>query len=171
MDFLNKNYKSYLNKNEKVLLHMQQAKEFAFPYVLGRFIIAFLTFSLFTLWGMAQLETKVENFPVLTISFVSLFIAIVFYFKYKCVHYMITESGIYKISGLLNKKIKFVSYKKITDNSLSINIFEAMFDVGTINISTAGGTRSYSGNSQPYELVIRHVNDYNKTSKLITKHL
>ncbi len=172
MDFLNKNYKIFLNPKEKILLHTQQAKSYTFLHVLGCFIVALLFSVIFVLWAMEVLKINDNFLKVLPLSiYISLFFAFISYLRYKGIQYLITENGIYKISGLLNKKIKFVPYKKITDNSLSINMFEAIFSVGTINISTAGGTRSYRGNSQPYELRITHINEYNKTNQLITKNI
>ena len=170
MDFFNQNYKNYLDKKEKILLHIQQAKSFTFLHIIGVFLITFGLFTIFTLWAMAELKLK-KHFPVLPQLSIALVASFISYLRYNGIQYIITENGIYKISGLLNKKIKFVSYKKITDNSLSINIFESLFNVGTINISTAGGTKSYNGNSQPYELTIRHIDNYNKTNQIITKHI
>ncbi len=170
MDFFNKNYKKYLDKKEKILLHIQQAKSFTFLHVFGVFLLTFFMATFFAIFVIAKLKIR-GFFPFKFGLCISLFASIISYLRYKGVQYLITENGIYKISGVLNKKIKFVPYKKITDNALSINMFEAMFGVGTINISTAGGTRSYRGNSQPYELIIRHVKDYNKTNQLITKHI
>ncbi len=170
MDFLNKNYKNYLDKKEKILLHMTQDESFIFLYLLGIFGVAFLFAFLFTVFVASKLKMRRDDFLILFSAFnISLFVSFIYYFKYKAVQYLITENGIYKIFGLLNKKVKFVSYKKITDNALSVNIFESLFNIGTIKISTAGGVKS--GNSQPYELIIEHVKDFNKTNKLITKHI
>ncbi len=170
MDFLNNNYKTFLNPNEKILLHTTQAKNFRILYVILHFILAFAIINFLYFLALTDLKSKL-SFSIQPSIYFGLFIAFISYIQYKGIHYIITENGIYKVFGILNKKIKFVPYKKITDSSLSINFFESMFNVGTINISTAGGTKSYRGNSQPYEIVIKHIDDYNKTNQLITKYL
>ena len=171
MDFLNNNYKTYIQKKDKILQHTTQASSFIFLYIMKVSILAFLVVNFLVILYLAELNIPKKFFSFKPSIIFSLLIAFFGYIKYKGIHYVITETGLYKISGVLNKKIKFVPFKKITDSSLSISLFESILNVGTINISTAGGTKFYNGNSQPYELIIRHINDYNKINQLITKHL
>jgi hypothetical protein len=74
---------------------------------------------------------------------------------------------VYEIGGLLFKHVKFVAYGKITDSVLNRSLLDLILGTGTIGISTAGGTRSYQGSSQPYEIRIRNVDDYKKIRELI----
>ncbi|MDR2098754.1 MAG: PH domain-containing protein [Rickettsiales bacterium] len=92
----------------------------------------------------------------------------------KCLHYksyrfIVAKNGIYEIAGIIFKNIKFVPYGKITDSVLKRGLLDLIFGTGTIGISTAGGTRSYNGASQPYEIRIRNVEDYKKIRELIFK--
>jgi membrane protein YdbS with pleckstrin-like domain len=89
----------------------------------------------------------------------------------KSFKYVVTSRGLYQIGGIVFKHSKFVAYGKITDTTLKRGLVDLVLGTGTIGISTAGGTRSAQGNSQPYEVRFRNVPDYKKLQELVHKGL
>lgn len=149
MSLTNKNWKEYIREKDKVIKHYTASKK-AYKWT------AFW-------WGI------VWSLPLLiTIPLMPLFWFWSFPF-YKGMHYVISQKGLYYISGVLFKKIKFIPYSKITDIGLHRGMLEvALYKTGSIGISTAGGTSSLEN---PYEIQFRYLDDYKKVRDLISEKM
>lgn len=167
MDFLNNDYKKYLNKDDKILYQTKQDDSYKhfFVFTISLFLSIILTTHMYLF--------KLVDFPTYISIIVGIFIFIIealfLDINYSSKNYLITNDGIYKISGILNKKIKFVPYKKITDTSVTIGFIQQFYKVGTINISTAGGTSR--NNISAYEISIYNIKNFKKVNDLITSKL
>lgn len=172
MNLTNENYLDYINSDDKVLFNCNQSSKFSPFYILKNLIISILILVYPSVIFISEFKHSF-NFSSAVSFLIFLFVILgyLFYLEYKSVHYAITNKGVYKIFGILNKKIKFVPFKKITDTALNINILESILSIGTINISTAGGTKTYSGTSQPYEISIKHINEYKSVTEILSKNI
>ncbi len=169
MDFFNNDYKKFLVAGDKILHHIQQDDSYKKFSVI---IVALLSTFLLTL-PVIGISFKLLHIHPFLILFILLIIfvlqVVVLEMSYTSKHFLITENGIYNISGLLSKYVKFIPYKKITDTSLTIGFIQGIYDVGTIHISTAGGTSRdlYS----PYETSITNIKNFKKINDAITLKL
>lgn len=168
MNLTNENYLDYINSDDKVLFHTKQSPKYLLLSVLKTFIISLIILTYPILICISELK----NINLAYILSAIIILSVVFDFlRYQSVHYAITNKGVYKIFGILNKKIKFVPFRKITDTALNINVLESILSIGTINISTAGGTKTYSGTSQPYEISIKHIDEYKIANEILSKNI
>ena len=119
----------------------------------------------------AQKGRAIRRFVFSTLAAMYALIWIIWGLHYKSYKYVVTSRGVYEIGGMLFKHAKFIMYAKITDTILKRNVLDLIFGTATIGVSTPGGTRSSSGNSQPYEARFKHVPDYKKLRDLINKSL
>lgn len=172
MNLTNENYLDYINSDDKVLFNCNQSSKFSPFYILKNLIISILILVYPSVIFISEFKHSF-NFSSAVSFLIFLFVILgyLFYLEYKSVHYAITNKGVYKIFGILNKKIKFVPFKKITDTALNINVLESILSIGTINISTAGGTKTYSGTSQPYEISIKHIDEYKSATEILSKNI
>ena len=76
--------------------------------------------------------------------------------------YVLTNHGIYGISGLIFKSTKFVAYNQITDVSIHKGPIQSLFDCGSVYVSTASGDVG--------DLSIDSVNDFKKIREIIIKN-
>ena len=168
MDFLNNDYKKYLNKDDKILYQTKQDDSYKcfFVFTIALFLSIILTIHIFVMFKLADLPTYIS---IIVGIFIFIIEVLLFDINYSSKNYLITNDGIYKISGILNKKIKFVPYKKITDTSVTIGFIQQFYKVGTINISTAGGTSR--NNISAYEISIYNIKNFKKVNDLITSKL
>ena len=167
MDFFNDNYKKFLVAGDKILYHTKQDNSYKIFFV--TIIALFLTLWVTPILGVSIL---IKFHPILFVLALILIISInisVLEMRYVSKHFLITENGVYSISGLLNKKGKYIPYNKITDTSLTIGFIQNFYDIGTINISTAGGTsrNTYS----PYETSITNIKNFKKVNDMIMSKL
>ena len=168
MDFFNNNYKKFLVAGDKVLYHTKQDNSYKVFFT----IMMTLLLTIWTSPIIVSLSAIGKFYPPLIIFLLILSFTIQFSvieMIYISKHFLITENGIYKISGLLNKQVKFIPYTKITDTSLTIGFIQNFYDIGTINISTAGGTtrNTYS----PYEASITNIKNFKKVNDMIMSKL
>ncbi|MDR1726721.1 MAG: PH domain-containing protein [Acidobacteriota bacterium] len=87
--------------------------------------------------------------------------------SFRSFHFVLTQSGVYSIGGLLFKHSRFVPYGRITDAEVRRGLLSQLIDTASIGISTAGGTRSARGNSSPFEITISEVVDYREIRRAI----
>ena len=168
MDFFNNDYKQYLNKGDKILYQTKQNdsyKNFIIP-IIAMIMSIFTTLPTFI--ALIKTHTPIYISIILGV-FIFIIQATILNLIYISTNYLITNNGIYKISGILNKKIKYVPYNKITDTSVTIGFIQQFFKIGTINISTAGGTRRDSLSA--YEISIYNINNFKKVNDLIISKL
>ena len=173
MDFFNNNYKKFLVAGDKVLYHTKQENN-SYKYFRNTITAFFLTIWFILMSSPITISTiKAQKMSPIIFLFFALLIFIILIsilnMIYISKHFLITENGIYNISGLLNKKVKYIPYNKITDTSLTIGFIQNFYDMGTINISTAGGTsrNTYS----PYETSITNIKDFKKVNDMITSKI
>ena len=173
MDFFNNNYKKFLVAGDKVLYHTKQENN-SYKYLRSTIMAFFLTIWVMLLSSaiIISIIKALKISPLFFLFFALLIFTIqmiVVNMIYISKHFLITENGIYKISGLLNKQVKFIPYTKITDTSLTIGFIQNFYDIGTINISTAGGTtrNTYS----PYEASITNIKNFKKVNDMIMSKL
>lgn len=173
MNFLNTDWKEYISKNEKFLYHTTQDVRYMVFYI----IEAVLAYAFFALWAYLKLQVELKLSNHFFIEFlkyaglVGLIWMVFSYFRYKSVHYVITDKGVHKIKGLFNKSDIFVVHKHILDSRVTVSLFESFFKLGSVKLSTAGGTYAHRGYSQPYENTVLHISDYKKVNDLIHKYI
>ena len=167
MDFYNDNYKKFLVAGDKILYHTKQENSYKIFSVI---ITALFSTFLLTLPVIGIMAPLLKIFPLFILFVLILIFVIqmaVLEMRYISKHFLITENGIYKISGLLNKRVIYIPYNKITDTSVTIGFIQNICDIGTIHISTAGGTAA----ATPYETSITNIKNFKKVNDMITAKL
>ena len=167
MDLFNKNWKHYIAKDETVILSSKISQKIAILFSLPPAIMITLFATIFL-----SVNKIIPVLPVILIATVIFFVAFfTYHIHYRCMRYSITSHGVHEVKGFIIKTYKFVPFAKITDTKLHRNLLDMIFGTGSIGISTAGGTRSVNGNSQPYEIRFLHIDDFMKMSNEIIKKL
>lgn len=174
MDFLNNNWKEHLKKEDTIILHTQIAKSIIMLQCLAVFLAGIMPF--FALIFLFFIEQMAIDFWIaIGIMALSLFadsiLITLVYLQNKAKHFVVTNTGVYSLEGIINKNIKFVSYNRITDAAIQRDLFDQILHTGTIGISTAGGTKSAQGFSQPYEIRVLHTDQYKKVRETIFNHM
>lgn len=85
------------------------------------------------------------------------------YLTYRNTHYVITDAGLYKKTGILTRDVQKISFDKVQNTSYTQSAVGAFFGYGTVDISTAGG----SG----VEMRFRAVPDPAGVQQLVNKHV
>ncbi len=171
MNLFNTDWKNYISKGEKVSLMKE------IPNTIS--LIFSLIYSIFTSFVLTLIFTVIAISEKLYLSKYYIEFAIIIfvlgfiweYLRFKSMKYVITNKGILEIKGVFVKSYKFVPFIKITDTRLHRNILDLIFGTGSIDVSTAGGTRISNGYSQPYEIRFLHVDDFIKVHELIKKSI
>ena len=173
MDWLNINWKKYLEKNDKILLHTVVDNRVS---KIDSLLLAVLFGLIFGCWCFGVLMAFSGNFLmavfVALICFLisGLVVGMFIVATFKATHYVLTIKGVYKISGLIYKHVKFVPYNRITDAEMTRGIIGHICDTANIGICTASGNiQSYSRNGMvsQNEIDIKGIRDYEKVRQLI----
>lgn len=85
------------------------------------------------------------------------------YLTYKNTHYVITDAGLYKKSGILSRDVKKISFDKVQNTSYSQGAIGAHFGYGNVEISTAG--------SGDVEMRFRSVPDPDEVQRRINRQI
>lgn len=185
-DWLNRNLYEYIDKKEKIIIDVRKNEKICrlasiFGGIFfGLFLTAFISFFKIILTGIIT-DTDpnfYNNLPFVIVLgvFLTWFFIWLIYKSELATRYVLTNSGIYEISGLIFKSFKFVAYNQVTDVDMSRGIFEQMFGCGSVGVGTASGNISGTiseGNgtiSSENELDINSVNEYKEIRQLIIKH-
>lgn len=99
------------------------------------------------------------------LSFVLVGIPIVLgaYLTYQNTHYVVTDAGLYKKTGILSRDVQKIGFDKVQNTSYSQTAIGGYFGYGNVDISTAGG----SG----VEMRFRSVPDPAEVQQLINKRI
>ena len=173
MDWLNKNWKRYLEKNDEILLHtVIDDRVIKIESILGAMLVslflsgwsfgAFLAFFCDITVSVPVAFVVFLMCCILAKSFISM--------SFNAVHYVLTSKGVYKISGIIYKHVKFVPYNRITDAEMTCGIIGHICNTANIGICTASGnvqTYSRSGMISKNEIDIKGIRDYEKVRQLI----
>lgn len=171
MNLFNTDWKNYVSKGEKVSLMKEISGKISLIFSLLHSIFAgFVCGILFLIITISEKSLSYKTSIVFAI-FIFVYGFIWEYFRFKSMKYVITSKGILEIKGVFVKSYKFVPFVKITDTRLHRNILDLIFGTGSIDVSTAGGTRITNGNSQPYEIRFLHVDDFMKVNELVKKSI
>ena len=173
MDWLNKNWKKYLETNDGVLLHtVIDNRVTNIESVLSAVFVGLV----FACWSFGAYTAFVGD------AVISFFVALIVFFmsgiiiktfvalSFKAVHYVLTTKGVYKISGLIYKRVKFVPYNRITDAEMTCGIIGHICNTANIGICTASGniqTYSRNGMVSKNEIDIKGIKEYEKVRQLI----
>lgn len=174
MDWVNDNWKKYLEKNDEVLLHtVVDDMVIKIDSVLGAIFISLF----FGMWAfMASLAITQDFITCGLISAIVFLICSVFAgsfinLSFKAIHYVLTTKGVYKISGLIYKHVKFVPYNRITDAEMTCGLIGHICNTANIGICTASGNiHSYysrGGMISQNEIDIKGIKEYEKVRQLI----
>ena len=96
---------------------------------------------------------------------VGLFVILAAYLKYINTHYVITDVGLYKKTGVLSRDVQKIGFDKVQNTSYSRSAVGSYFGYGNVDVSTAGsgGTemrfRSVPEPAAVQQLINRHVKD------------
>ena len=177
MDWLNKKWKNYLEKNDKVILHtMIDERVIKIDSFLIALIFSWIPAGLVLLLCLTQLNDIVLS---VLISILTLFICFVLFgtivrASSYATHYVLTSKGVYKIFGLIYKRVKFVPYKRITDAEMTRGIIGHICDTANIGVCTASGkiTSGVDGNMvSGNEIDITGIKQYKKVRQLILENI
>lgn len=169
MDWFNDDLSDYINKKEKVLIDVRKNNSLCWfmtvlDSLLGAVFVGALGF---------YFDAAMAVFAFLG-SFV-LFMILVY--NIQCAtRYVLTNCGIYKISGLIFKRVKFVAYNQVTDASMYRGPIQQMCGAGSVSVGTASGNvvgSVFDGNGATLsvpELTISSVNEYKKIREIIIKN-
>lgn len=165
MNILNDNYTQYISKDEKIIEFTDVSNKVSLILAFIKSCCFSFLFFLFCIYYRFFKEGLILTLFFLIFCFAYL------YFEYKSMKYLITDNGILEIKGIFFKTYKFIPFIKITDIRLSRNIFDLILGTGNVDISTAGGTRIYNGNSQPYEIRFLHIDNFTTVNEIIKKSI
>lgn len=175
MDWFNNDIKKYLGRGERILFSRRTDSRMLIfcgtflSIFLAIFFTAFISIFAVAVRGEGLFENGIFM-PVAILS--ALLLAVLFrtliYLNKKSYHFVLTSRGIYSISGLLVKSVKFVSYNRITDVDVRRGMLALKFDTLTIGVSTAsGGNINKETGRQQAELEIMDISDYEAVLKYI----
>ncbi|MFQ3319584.1 MAG: putative membrane protein YdbT with pleckstrin-like domain [Natronomonas sp.] len=85
------------------------------------------------------------------------------YLTYQNTHYVVTDAGLYKKTGILSRDVQKIGFDKVQNTSYSQTAIGGYFGYGNVDISTAGG----SG----VEMRFRSVPDPADVQQLINKRI
>ena len=173
MNLFNTDWKNYVGKGEKVSLMKEIPNKISLIFSLLHSLGLSACVILGYLFGLrkSNYETILIIIGLLLTIIIFIICFIYQYLRFKSMKYVITNKGILEIKGVFVKSYKFVPFVKITDTRLHRNILDLIFGTGSVDVSTAGGTRMVNGYSQPYEIRFLHVNDFMKVHELIKKSI
>ncbi|MGN0929050.1 MAG: PH domain-containing protein [Alphaproteobacteria bacterium] len=172
MNLFNTDWKNYVSKGEKVSLMKEIPSKISLIFA----VLYSFGLSIWVILGYLYIIRKHFNTSIIItgvlITIIIFTICFIYqYLKFKSMKYVITNKGILEIRGVFIKSYKFVPFVKITDTRLHRNILDLIFGTGSIDVSTAGGTRITNGNSQPYEVRFLHVYDFMKVNEQVKKSI
>lgn len=177
-DWFNNNLSDYIDKKEKVIIDVRKNDKFCrrSSIVSALFCSLFLTFFMmvFSIIISGFISVYTSNHVELKFSVALTIGAIVFICGYPLLvsliynsqlsaRYVLTNRGIYRISGLIFKSTQFVAYNQITDVSVHKGPIQSLFDCGSVYVSTASGDVG--------DLSIDSVNDFKKIREFIIKNI
>jgi uncharacterized membrane protein YdbT with pleckstrin-like domain len=169
MDFFNDGYKEYLKSGDRVVSMDRMDESYAIADSFVKALFVLLVFS--PMWIAPAIKFRVMDTAILVQLVLWLAIGLVMALRYRSFHFVITQSGVYEVGGLVFKHARFVAFGRITDGEVRRGLLDHLFGTGTIGISTAGGTKSSGGHSQPYEIRIRGVKHYSRIREMIFKNM
>ncbi|WP_336136397.1 PH domain-containing protein [Natronomonas amylolytica] len=62
------------------------------------------------------------------------------YLTYQNTHYVVTDAGLYKKTGILSRDVQKIGFDKVQNTSYSQSAIGGYFGYGNVDISTAGGS-------------------------------
>lgn len=190
-DWFNNNLSDFIDKKEKVIIDVRKNVKFCRRSSIASalFYSLFLTFFMmvFSIVISGFISGFISNHVEFKFSVALTIGAIVFICGYPSLvsliynsqlsaRYVLTNRGIYRISGLIFKSTQFVAYNQITDVSVHQGPIQSLFDCGSVGVGTASGNVAGSvsgGNGSIYsvdELSIDSVNDFKKIREIIIKN-
>lgn len=185
-DWFNENLYEYIDKKEKIIIDVRRNEKVCRLSSLfaGLFFALFTT--IFTIIfkiiitgmitrGTPDFDTNLFIAVIVFCFSFSLFVPLI-YKSERSTRYVLTNSGIYEITGLIFKTFKFVAYNQITDVDMSRGLLEQFYGCGSVGVGTASGNVVGSisdGNGQIHsenELDIISVDEYKEIRQTIIKY-
>ena len=74
----------------------------------------------------------------MSVILVGLFVILAAYLKYINTHYVITDAGLYKKTGVLSRDVRKIGFDKVQNTSYSQSVVGADLGYGNVDVSTAG---------------------------------
>ncbi|MHA2169165.1 MAG: PH domain-containing protein [Candidatus Kariarchaeaceae archaeon] len=103
--------------------------------------IVFILGLILLLPSFGMIYFSVSAIPLLiSIILISLGVLIVWWY-YSTIWYQITDTEVVVHKGIITKTQKIVPYRTITNVEIKRGIFDRMFNIGTVDIHTAGSSR------------------------------
>lgn len=85
------------------------------------------------------------------------------YLTHRNTHYVVTNVGLYKKTGILSRDVKKISFEKVQNTAYSQNVLGSQFGYGNVDISTAG--------SDGVEMRFRSVPDPASLQRLVNERI
>lgn len=85
------------------------------------------------------------------------------YLTYQNTHYVVTDAGLYKKTGILSRDVQKIGFEKVQNTSYSQSAIGGYFGYGNVDVSTAGGSgvemrfRSVPAPADVQQLINKHV--------------
>lgn len=182
VDWFNDNLSDYINKKERIIIDTRKNDKFCqlSSIISGVFFTLLIMFfiTVFSITIVALINGKPDFIVTLPVAMFCLLcgyplVSWLIYNSQRSARYVLTNCGIYQISGLIFKNVKFVAYNQITDVSMSKGPIQSIFNVGSVGVGTASGNIVGSvsdGNgyiSSKNELDIDSVDNYKEIKEII----
>ncbi len=162
MDWLNKNWRKFIRQDDDVIFCSEREIQVCACVAFFVGMVLMLIFGMWG-WGLEHITKWIVNGLILAI--LDVLVAVAIYMYNRSFKYVLTEKGIYEISGWLLKSVTFVSYGRITDVHMSRGLLDAFCKTGSVHVDTASGN-TVEGTSVP-ELSIDGVAEYEEIYNFI----
>lgn len=129
---------------------------------------------IWALFDVGLLSTAIEGIQLFMISFtlfhmmpVWIYLAgVIFAFKrYKNTYYIVTDHAVYISSGIFSMNLEAKTFAELSRVNLHRGIFDQMFNVGDIQITTNQFTRK----NMPAVLGINSISNYSEVYQIVKK--
>lgn len=135
-------------------------------------LIPFGGFFVFVVLQAVDFASISANYVELLASLITLVIVVI-YLGYRSIRYEIHQDEIIVYSGFLNKSVKHVNFRNVTNMELKRTFFDRLLGIGSLSIQTAG-----SGSVTPeeklagldnvqevYQYIARQLRDYRSDAR------
>jgi uncharacterized membrane protein YdbT with pleckstrin-like domain len=136
-------------------------------YLIAILFIAIGVFVIFSVYGLVGFSLPVpEDYKIYTllIPFIGVIFILVADFSRKDDTYYITSHRIVERKGIFNIEEDSIEWEKISNYGLSQNMFDRIFNIGTIRLYSVGGAKD-----EEAEVVIRQVSNLQKIKALLDR--
>lgn len=170
MDIRNKLWQKFIRKGDKALMCLEPEQRFC-AWCTVFFSLFFLYFFgilgtvLGMFFGIAAGTTVGTIIGVVVAVLLFVLTVISIYLHYRSKKYVLSDKGIYVISGWLLKSVHFVAYNQIVDVELKRGVSDMLSGAGCVLVDTASG--NVVNGTSTAELSVAGIADYEEIYEFI----